>query len=252
MKDILESGEPDRLKSYCIDANYYKGTNWEQYKKKGRRQLVVDENGDEKQKSNTVRTSGLGSGVDDKHNWQEIRLKSYAIPATYYKENVKSLRKRKKTGLTVRVGQIGKGGQGDRIYSPEGKSVNLSANGGGRGAKTGLYLVKAAAQRGRNIVDGKRKDILGAKTQQRIEIGGDKANTITKVQKDSLVAVNEVVRKLTAVECERLTTLHDNFTAIGINEKGEEVPISRTQRYKMCGNAFVPDVIAHILSFIPK
>lgn len=41
----------------------------------------------------------------------------------------------------VRIGQIGKGGQGDRIYSIQGKSVCLSANGGGRGAKTGLYKI---------------------------------------------------------------------------------------------------------------
>ena len=34
------------------------------------------------------------------------------------------------------------GGQGDRVYSITGKSVALSANGGGRGAKTGLYAVK--------------------------------------------------------------------------------------------------------------
>ena len=40
----------------------------------------------------------------------------------------------------IKIGQLNKGGQGDRIYSPNGKSVNLSANGGGRGAKTGLYL----------------------------------------------------------------------------------------------------------------
>jgi DNA-cytosine methyltransferase len=45
-----------------------------------------------------------------------------------------------KNATTIRVGQLNQGGQGDRIYSPDGKSVNLSANGGGRGAKTGLYL----------------------------------------------------------------------------------------------------------------
>jgi DNA (cytosine-5)-methyltransferase 3A len=42
----------------------------------------------------------------------------------------------------VRIAKIGKGGQGDRVYSIVGKSVSLSANGGGRGAKTGLYAVK--------------------------------------------------------------------------------------------------------------
>lgn len=41
----------------------------------------------------------------------------------------------------VRIGQLGKGGQGQRIYSVRGKSVTLSANGGGQGAKTGLYKI---------------------------------------------------------------------------------------------------------------
>lgn len=41
----------------------------------------------------------------------------------------------------VRIGTIGKGGQGERVYSINGKSCTLSANGGGRGAKTGLYLI---------------------------------------------------------------------------------------------------------------
>lgn len=41
----------------------------------------------------------------------------------------------------LRLGQIGKGGQGQRIYSDRGKSVSLSANGGGPGAKTGLYKI---------------------------------------------------------------------------------------------------------------
>lgn len=41
----------------------------------------------------------------------------------------------------VRIGTIGRGGQGERVYSIYGKSVTLTANGGGRGAKTGLYLI---------------------------------------------------------------------------------------------------------------
>ncbi|MCL2047157.1 MAG: DNA cytosine methyltransferase [Defluviitaleaceae bacterium] len=41
----------------------------------------------------------------------------------------------------VRVGQIGKGGQGSRIYSVHGKTISLMSNGGGRGAKTGLYKI---------------------------------------------------------------------------------------------------------------
>jgi DNA (cytosine-5)-methyltransferase 1 len=40
-----------------------------------------------------------------------------------------------------RVGHINKGGQGERIYSPLGHSIALTAYGGGIGSKTGLYLI---------------------------------------------------------------------------------------------------------------
>lgn len=43
-------------------------------------------------------------------------------------------------------------------------------------------------------------------------------------------------RKLTPVECERLQTVPDNYTA----------HVSNTQRYKMLGNGWTVDVIAHI------
>ena len=41
----------------------------------------------------------------------------------------------------IRVGSLGKGGQGNRIYSVQGKTISLMSNGGGRGAKTGLYKI---------------------------------------------------------------------------------------------------------------
>ena len=47
-------------------------------------------------------------------------------------------------------------------------------------------------------------------------------------------------RKLTPVECERLQTLPDNWTDC----------VSNTQRYKMIGNGWTIDVIAHILKHI--
>ena len=40
MKDIIEYGNVNRDKSYCIDANYYKGGNLKQYFEKCRKQLV--------------------------------------------------------------------------------------------------------------------------------------------------------------------------------------------------------------------
>lgn len=51
-----------------------------------------------------------------------------------------------------------------------------------------------------------------------------------------------IIRKLTPVECERLQTLPDNYTAC----------ISNTQRYKCIGNGWTVDVIAHIFSFMDE
>lgn len=41
----------------------------------------------------------------------------------------------------LRVGYLNKGGQGERIYSPLGHAITLSAFGGGVGARTGLYFI---------------------------------------------------------------------------------------------------------------
>lgn len=43
LSSILEDGYVDRDKSYCIDANYFKGGNFKSYFGKGRRQLVFDQ-----------------------------------------------------------------------------------------------------------------------------------------------------------------------------------------------------------------
>ena len=40
LKDIIECGCVDREKSYCLDANYWKGGNLRTYFEKSRRQLV--------------------------------------------------------------------------------------------------------------------------------------------------------------------------------------------------------------------
>lgn len=41
----------------------------------------------------------------------------------------------------VRIGHIGKGGQGQRIYSVISKSISLTTNSGGKGGTTGLYKI---------------------------------------------------------------------------------------------------------------
>jgi site-specific DNA-cytosine methylase len=111
---------------------------------------------------------------------------------------------------------------------------------------------RIGAFRGRYLIDGKRQDHkmkTAGLSEQMLEIREDyKSNTLTTVQKDNVVVENMFWRKLTPIECERLQTLDDNTTLKGIDNKGNEVNISNTQRYKMLGNGWTVDVIAHILN----
>ena len=109
-------------------------------------------------------------------------------------------------------------------------------------------------------------------TEQRFEVNNDpqKTNCVTTVAKDNMIAepiqnyidgqpIYEVkngmiqikgrkypiklpdgfyiIRKLTPVECERLQTMPDNYTAA----------VSNSQRYKGLGNGWTAEVIIHIL-----
>ena len=114
-----------------------------------------------------------------------------------------------------------------RVYSPDGKSPTLNTCGGGN---THAKVV-CGAWRGRYNQDGSPR--------QKLELRKDnKTNTITTVQKDNVLTKDEVYwRKLTPLECERLQTVPDNYTN----------HVSNTQRYKMLGNGWTIEVIAHIL-----
>jgi len=57
---------------------------------------------------------------------------------------------------------------------------------------------------------------------------------------DQYIIDNLKIRKLTPVECERLQTIPDNYTA----------GVSNSQRYKMIGNSWTVDVITHILKYL--
>ena len=140
-----------------------------------------------------------------------LKEKSQSILSTIYKENAKSMVTRNKQGLLVVCGVM-----------------------------RGRYIVEGKSQ------DGKMK--VAGLTKQRIEVRYDgKTNALTTVQKDNN-AVYEAdgrphcgiegikFRKLTPLECERLQTVPDNYTAC----------VSNTQRYRMLGNGWTVDVIAHI------
>ena len=78
--------------------------------------------------------------------------------------------------------------QGYRVYDTEGISVSLVANGGGMGAKTGLYMVnepRICASRGRNPENPNSRE-KGLNTEQRLKLGPQGlSNTLTTVQKDN-------------------------------------------------------------------
>jgi len=114
-----------------------------------------------------------------------------------------------------------------RVYSPDGKSPTVNSMGGGNREPK----VVMGAYRGRYNDDGS--------TSQKLELRKDeKTNTITTVQKDNVLTQDAVYwRKLTPLECERLQTVPDNYTN----------HVSNTQRYKMLGNGWTIEVIAHIL-----
>jgi DNA (cytosine-5)-methyltransferase 3A len=141
----------------------------------------------------------------------------------------------------IKVGHISNtDSQANRVYSTDGKSIALSANGGGSGAKTGLYTMGRIVGRRINNEghrDDNNKDI---DIKQRIELRNDnKSNNLSTVQKDNIL-VGQNIRKLTPIECERLQSLPDNYTE----------GISLSNRYKCLGNAFNVNVVSHILNNI--
>jgi DNA (cytosine-5)-methyltransferase 1 len=56
----------------------------------------------------------------------------------------------------------------------------------------------------------------------------------------NIVSISGNIRRLTPLECERLQTVKDNYTN----------HVSDSQRYKMLGNGWTVDVIAHIFSYL--
>ena len=120
--------------------------------------------------------------------------------------------------------------QGYRVYDSNGIAKTLASNAGGIGAKTGLYAMRT---RGNGQVLEKRKD--------------GNTNALTSVTKDNLWYTGYKIRRLTPMECERLQGFPDKWTKWGIDEKGKEIKISDTQRYKTLGNAVTTNVVEFII-----
>ena len=116
--------------------------------------------------------------------------------------------------ILLNINPSGKGMNGN-VYNPEHKSPTLTTN-------KGEWIKIIQLPRGNNIWG----------------IIEDKTPTLSANlwQHNNLLQEWYRVRRLTPVECERLQTLPDNYTEW----------ISNSQRYKMLGNGWTVDVIAHI------
>lgn len=144
-----------------------------------------------------------------------------------------------------RVGEFDKGGQGNRIYSKDGKAVSMMANGGGRGAKTGLYALPIAEYA--DVVEwGSEGEPVKARS-----LADGKVYPVYRVQ-DGIIEVGErrqaiklpdgywLIRKLTVRECARAQTVPEYY----------QFPVSDSRAYQLIGNGWTVEVIKHLIQSV--
>lgn len=167
-----------------------------------------------------------------------------------------------------------------RVYSPDGKSVTLCGAGGVleqrpdcmQSGSAPAMRVREATKRGyADILPGECVDLSmpNSKTRRGRSMK-NKSNCLTTSceyyeycgtldmpvyqVKDGYITIKDkqypiklrdgcyIIRKLTVTECKRLQTVPDSYV----------FPVSDSQAYKMLGNGWTVEVIAHILSHIPE
>ncbi len=259
LRDILESGEPYRDKSCALVANRGE-VSVEHDLAESRHTLVAE--------PVCVAQRGRYSGTDCE---QHLEARDDGKTNT-----ITSVTKDNLIAEPVRIGTMPnasgetRDAQATRIYSIDAKSVNLVANGGGQGAKTGLYAIPCAVfnnphgwNHGSITYEKFPTLATGFAASRQWDMVIEPATTgynnadssfsfINKIYtvKDGFITIKEktypiklpdgdyIIRKLTPIECERLQTLPDGYTKA----------VSATQRYKALGNGWTAEVIIHILN----
>ena len=179
--------------------------------------------------------------IDEKENPKQ----SCTIHANYFKMGGRN-QQYIIHNMMPRSGDPKKGGTG-HLSRTDGKTYCLDTG--------NTNAVEIVAMRGREAVLTPKRTEFGKAIRKDYEAGNietqrkniqqleprndGKTNCLTSVQKDNLVSNYKTIRRLTPLECERLQTVKDNYTSI----------VSDTQRYRMLGNGWTVDVIAHILSY---
>ena len=80
--------------------------------------------------------------------------------------------------------------------------------------------------------------------------GRDNRSSLRAGRNTELGVPGMSIRRLTPIECERLMSWHDDWTRYGIDEKGNKVEISDSQRYKLCGNGVVSNCTREIIKHL--
>lgn len=231
LKDILECGttfyETQNKKAFALVSSYYKAGEhpFGSFGNEQRRQRVVE----------PVCVAERGRYAEDGSIEQRYEAREDG------KSNVlTTVQKDNNVAEPVRVGALPRPNgelstsQAFRVYSTEGKSVNLTAGGGGAGGKTGLYAIPVefdgdAPVKATSAADGKTYTVY--------EVNGGQITIKGKSYPIKLEDGFYIIRKLTVKECMRLQTVPEWY----------EFPVSNSQAYKMLGNGWTVDVIAHLL-----
>ena len=323
LRDILETGVCWREKSCTLDANYYKGGNLTSLQKQSGHRLMAAEplittpDG----KSFCI-TATEYKGSNPQQTLTKHRRTMVAEPIEprcvaqrgRYPENPKArvaglpteqMFEARQDGKTntlttvqkdnlvaepIRIGTIENDAKNPthdsqqyRVYSPDGKGVTLCGNGGGLGAKTGLYAVPTPIEYSPldncdvvitdNNIRCSYKDGSGtamgysvyfddvksptvisghAAKMKIIERVSDKKQYPVYEVRNGLITIKGkqypiklqdgyyIIRKLTVRECMRLQTVPEWY----------EFPVSDTQAYKMLGNGWTCEVVAHLIRSI--
>lgn len=260
LRDILESGMAFREKGYTLKARYYKSS------------AVCAVDGGHFPAPMAAEPVNITSDG-----------KAQCLRASCYKDGIRNMVGNtvdRKTCVAepVRIGTIENDAKNQdfdsqqyRVYSPDGKSVTLCGQGGGVGAKTGLYAVPANCDvvvtennircqrrdKKHSTVQGSHVSFEDSKSQtmspshipQVIESASCKTFPVYEVRNGLITIKGKpypikladgfyIIRKLTVTECKRLQTVPDSYV----------FPVSDTQAYKMLGNGWTVDVIVHLLS----
>jgi DNA-cytosine methyltransferase len=120
---------------------------------------------------------------------------------------------------------------------------NKNAGGSGHLSKADgkTYCLDSGNTQAIEIVGGDFRNDEGFRWRE----GGKTGTLMAQARQDGtagqvLAKIDNTIRRLTPIECERLQTVKDNYTN----------HVSDSQRYKMLGNGWTVDVIAHILNYI--